>query len=227
MRVLIDGLDLSGKTTLTAALAAELEARGRTVVEHRGFLAERHPARRLLKMLPLVRQPDSTLVTTAYLTAGYVLDSLLVRAVASEPAGTVLIQDGYVDRTVAFGMAGGPYLAAVLALRWPRVFAPFDVAVYLHASAEARRARLGMREKPDAVDIRGAEDAEFAATFTAMLTRGMGRRHHKLLVFDTSAHDPGEMAATIADTLLGTGTGTGTVPATAPALVVSGLERAA
>ncbi|MGW8700683.1 hypothetical protein ACWGOK_27800 [Streptomyces eurythermus] len=220
MRVLIDGLDLSGKTTLTAALAAELEARGRTVVEHRGFLAARHPARRLLKKLPLVRQPDSTLVTTAYLTAGYVLDSLLVRAGAAEPAGTVLIQDGYVDRTVAFGMAGGPYLAAVLALRWPRLFAPFDVAVYLHAPADARRVRLGARHAPDAVDIRGVEDAEFAATFTAMLTRGMGRRHKKLLIFDTSAHSPKEMAVAVADALLG-------VPAQTQLAALGELERAA
>ncbi|MEU7022342.1 hypothetical protein ABZ990_17010 [Streptomyces sp. NPDC046203] len=223
MRVLIDGLDLSGKTTLTAALAAELEARGRTVVEHRGFLSDRHPARRLLKQLPLVRQPDSTLVTTAYLTAGYLLDSLLVRTRAAEPANTVLIQDGYVDRTVAFGMAGGPHLAAVLALRWPRVFAPFDVAVYLHAPADTRRARLGTRQTPDAVDIRGVQDPEFAATFTAMLTQGMGRRHRKLLILDTSAHDPKEMATAIADALLGTWATA--VPAPLPAL--GELERAA
>ncbi|MFJ9743328.1 hypothetical protein [Streptomyces sp. NPDC101166] len=51
MRVLADGLDLSGKTTLTAALAAELAAWGRTVVEHKGFLADRF-GRRLT-----VRQP--------------------------------------------------------------------------------------------------------------------------------------------------------------------------
>ncbi|MFD8915551.1 hypothetical protein [Streptomyces sp. NPDC059575] len=220
MRVLVDGLDLSGKTTLVTALADELEARGRSVLTHKGLLAPRHPARRLLRKLPLVRQPDSTLVTTAYLTAGYVLDSLLVRTFAPDQAGTVLIQDGYVDRTVAFGMAGGPYLAAVLALRWPRVFAPFDVAVHLHAPADARRTRLGAREKPDAVDIRGVEDAEFAATFTAMLTRGMGRRHKKLLVFDTSAHSPKEMATAVADALLGTS-------ATVPALVPGELERAA
>ncbi|WP_043224331.1 hypothetical protein [Streptomyces sp. NRRL F-5193] len=222
MRVLVDGLDLSGKTTLTAALADELEARGRTVLTRKGLLAPRHPARRLLRKLPLVRQPDSTLVTTAYLTAGYVLDSLLVRASAPDPAGAVLIQDGYVDRTVAFGMAGGPYLAAVLALRWPRVFAPFDVAVYLHAPADARRTRLGARENPDAVDIRGVEDAEFAATFTAMLTCGMGRRHKKLLVFDTSAHSPEEMATAVTDALLGA-----PAPVTVPALVLGELERAA
>ncbi|MFJ3762554.1 hypothetical protein [Streptomyces sp. NPDC090080] len=202
MRVLIDGLDLSGKTTLTAALATELAARGRTVAKHKGFLADRHPARRALKKLPLVRQPDSTLVTTAYLTAGYLVDSLLTRTAAPEPPGTVLIQDGYVDRTVAFGMAGGPYLSAALALRWPRLFAPFDLAVYLTAPAEVRRNRLGARETPDAVDIRGVEDTRFADTFNAMLTCGMGRRHDRLLVLDTSVHQPEEMAATIATTLL-------------------------
>ncbi|MGC5000563.1 hypothetical protein [Streptomyces sp. DT195] len=221
MRVLIDGLDLSGKTTLTHALMAELERRGQSVVPHRGFLAARHPFRRLLKKLPLVRQPDSTLVTTAYLSAGYVVDSLLVRVARPTPPGTVLIQDGYVDRTVAFGMAGGPYLAAVLALRWPRLFAPFDVAVYLHAPTDARAARLGRREMPDAVDIRGVQDPAFADTFTAMLIQGMGRRHDRLLVFDTSLHRPEEMAAAIADTLL--------TPVLAPALgtTASRLERVA
>ncbi|MGV9322542.1 hypothetical protein [Streptomyces sp. NPDC003660] len=202
MRVLIDGLDLSGKTTLTHALKAELERRGQAALPHRGFLATRHPFRRLLKKLPLVRQPDSTLVTAAYLSAGYLVDSLLVRLAPPTPPGTVLIQDGYVDRTTAFGMAGGPYLAAVLALRCPRVFAPFDVAVYLHAPTDARAARLGRREMPDAVDIRGVRDPAFADTFTAMLIRGMGRRHDRLLVFDTSQHRPEAMAAAIADTLL-------------------------
>lgn len=221
MRVLVDGLDLSGKTTLVTALATELEARGQQVAQHRGLLATRHPARRLLKKLPLVRQPDSALVTGAYLLAGYVLDGVLVRAAAPELPGSVLIQDGYVDRTVAFGMAGGPYLSAVLALRWPRLFAPFDVAVYLHAPAAVRRTRLGLREKPDAVDIRGVEDTVFAETFTAMLTRGMGRRHNKLLVFDTSQHQPEQMAVAIADTLLGARL------APAPATAVGELERAA
>ncbi|MFI1191055.1 hypothetical protein [Streptomyces californicus] len=222
MRILVDGLDLSGKTTLVTALAAELESRGRSVLTHKGLLAPRHPARRALRKLPLVRQPDSALITGAYLLAGYVVDSALVRVSAPEPVGAVLIQDGYVDRTVAFGMAGGPYLSAVLALRWPRVFAPFDLAVYLHAPADARRTRLGVREEPDAVDIRGVEDAEFAATFTAMLTRGMGRRHKKLLVFDTSAHSPKEMATAVADALLGT-----PAAAAVPALVPGELERAA
>lgn len=221
MRVLVDGLDLSGKTTLVTALATELEGRGHPVTRHRGLLATCHPARRALKRLPLVRQPDSALVTGAYLLAGYVLDGVLVRAVAPEARDTVLIQDGYVDRTVAFGMAGGPYLTAALALRCSRLFASFDVAVYLHAPAEVRRARLGLRERPDAVDIRGVEDTDFAAAFTAMLIHGMGPRHRRLLVFDTSQHSPDQMAPAIADALLDTS------PAPASAPPVGELERAA
>jgi dTMP kinase len=113
-----------------------------------------------------------------------------------------MVQDGYADRTVAFGMAGGPYLAVCLALRWPRVFASFDLAVYLHAPADARAARLAVRQDPDVNDIRTVRDTGFAETFTAMLVHGMGRRHQRLLVFDTSRHVPEEMAATVVGTLL-------------------------
>ncbi|MDP4510351.1 nucleoside/nucleotide kinase family protein [Nonomuraea turcica] len=217
MRILIDGLDLSGKTTLVAALAQELQKRGHAAVRHRGMLAQHHPLEPLLKRLPLVRQPDSAFITTAFLTAGYALDALLVAVDPPEPRQAVIIQDGYVDRTVAFGMAGGPYLAAALALRWTGLFAAFDVAVYLHAPVEERRRRLAVRSKPDAVDIRGVQDPVFAETFTAMLVRGMGRRHRRLLVFDTSQHTPAQMATTVADMALQQ---TGTAAR-------AGLERAA
>jgi thymidylate kinase len=196
-RILVDGLDMSGKTTLTGAIIDALAGRGIPAMRHRGMLAERHPLEQWLhRRFPLVRQPESSLVTTAWL-AGFALDGLLSRADPPRPAGTVMVQDGYADRTVAFGMAGGPYLAACLALRWPRVFAPFDLSVYLHAPAEARAARLAVRRNPDANDVRTVRDTAFAETFTAMLARGMGRRHRRLLVFDTSRHAPQEMAAAV------------------------------
>jgi dTMP kinase len=132
----------------------------------------------------------------------------------------VIVQDGYVDRTVSFGMAGGPYLAAALALRWPRLFLPFDVAVYLHAPTEVRRVRLAGRTDADPVDIRGVEDPAFADRFSATLVHGMGRRHRNLLVFDTSLHTPEEMAARVADLALGPAPRTGVV-------AVSGHRKAA
>ncbi|HTU74508.1 MAG TPA: hypothetical protein VMG38_13415 [Trebonia sp.] len=190
-RILVDGLDLSGKTTLVGAIVTALGELGVPAVAHRGMLAGHHPLERWLRrVFPLVRQPDSGVVTAAFLLAGFALDRVLVAVAPPRPAGVVLVQDGYADRAVAVGMAGGPYLAACLALRWPRVFASFDVAVYLHAPDTARAARLSARPDPDVNDVRSAQDAGYAATFTAMLVNGMGRRHRELLVFDTSAHSP-------------------------------------
>lgn len=201
-RILVDGLDMSGKTTLTRAIIAALAGRGIPAQRHRGMLAGHHPLEQWLhRSFPLVRQPESGAVTTAWLT-GFALDGLLSRVDPPRPAGTVLVQDGYADRTVAFGMAGGPYLAACLALRWPRVFASFDLSVYLHAPAEARAARLAVRENPDANDVRTVRDTAFAEAFTAMLVHGMGRRHQRLLVFDTSRHAPEEIAAIVVGELL-------------------------
>jgi thymidylate kinase len=201
-RILVDGLDMSGKTTLTNAIITALAGHGIAAQRHRGMLAEHHPLEGWLhRKFPLVRQPESSAVTTAWL-AGFALDGLLSRVDPPQPAGTVMVQDGYADRTVAFGMAGGPYLAACLALRWPRVFAPFDLSVYLHAPAEARAARLAVRPDPDANDVRTVRDTAFAETFTAMLVRGMGRCHRRLLVFDTSRHAPEEMAAIVVSEFL-------------------------
>jgi thymidylate kinase len=201
-RILVDGLDMSGKTTLTSAIIDALAEHGIAALRHRGMLAEHHPLEQWLhQAFPLVRQPESSAVTTAWL-AGFALDGLLSRVDPPKPAGTVMVQDGYADRTVAFGMAGGPYLTACLALRWPWVFASFDLAVYLHAPAEARAARLAVRPDPDANDVRTVRDTAFAETFTAMLVRGMGRRHRQLIVFDTSRHEPEEMAATVVGELL-------------------------
>jgi len=200
-RILVDGLDLTGKTTLTQAIVDALAERGVPAMRHRGMLAARHPLERWLKKLPLVRQPDSSMITSAFLLGGYALDGVLARLAPPQPAGIVLVQDGYADRTAAFGMAGGPFLAACLALRWPQVFAAFDVAVYLHAPAPVRASRLADRRDADAGDIRSVEDLQFAQTFTAMLTRGMGRRHRTLLVFDTSRHTPQEMAEAVVELL--------------------------
>ncbi len=202
-RVLVDGLDLTGKTTLTAAIIAALGERGVPAVPHRGMLAGHYPLeQRLRRTFPLVRQPDSSLVTSVFLLGAFPLDRVLAAVDPPQPAGTVLVQDGYADRAAALGMAGGPYLAACLALRWPRLYAPFDVAVYLHAPAETRAARLAGRPDADVNDFRSVRDTGFADTFTAMLTRGMGRRHRQLLIFDTSRHGPEEMAAAVTALLL-------------------------
>ncbi|MEV0620276.1 hypothetical protein AB0I81_43630 [Nonomuraea sp. NPDC050404] len=199
MRILVDGLDLTGKTTLVHELTTTLTERGIPTRSHTWMLARRHPFAAALRRLPRVRQPDSGAITAALLGPGYLLDGLLVRCAPPDRPGEVIIQDGYADRCTAFGMAGGPHLAACLALRWRRLFAPFDIAVYLHAPTEVRAERLATRPNPDAGDRRSVEDHAFADTFAAMLVQGMGRRHQQLRVFDTSRRRPGDIAADIAD----------------------------
>nr|WP_255360223.1 hypothetical protein [Kitasatospora sp. MBT66] len=203
MRILVDGLDMSGKTTLVTNLVGAFESLGHPAARHRGFLAGHHPVKKALKRLRLVRQPDSALITTAYLLGGYAVDAALVRLDPPQPTGAILVQDGYVDRTVAFGMSGGPYLSAALALRCAHLFAPFDLAVYLHAPVETRAERMAGREKVDAVDRRSVEDPAFAHRFNAFLLHGMGRRHRNLLVFDTSEHSPEHMAEIVVAAALG------------------------
>jgi hypothetical protein len=222
-RILVDGLDLTGKTTLTAAIITALGERGVPAVRHRGMLAGHYPLeQRLRRTFPLVRQPDSSLVTSVFLLGAFPLDRVLAAIDSPQPAGAVLVQDGYADRTAALGLAGGPYLAARLAMRWPRIYAPFDVAVYLHAPAAIRAARLAARPDADVNDFRSARDTEFADRFTAMLIRGMGRRHRQLLVFDTSRHAPEEMAAAVTSLLLA-----GRPPGAAPVLPEPATGRAA
>lgn len=209
LRVLVDGVDMAGKSTLVRALVAELEARGVPAVRHRGMLAGLHP----LRQLSSARQPDSWWTTTAYVVGGFLLDGLLVQILPPRPRGRVIVQDSYGDRTVAFGMAGGPYLAAVLALRWPRVFARFDLAVYLHASHEARAARLGQgRGHIDVRDERTVRDTAFTERFHAFHVHGMGRRHDRLMVLDSSLRSPADMAREIADRLLTEHAPTGPCP---------------
>ncbi|MDX3855778.1 hypothetical protein [Streptomyces sp. AK02-01A] len=196
-RILVDGLDLSGKTTLVDALLALLTERGVPALRHRGMLAEHHPLERLLKRLPLSQQYESSAITAAYLAGGFALDALLVRVDPPRCGGAVLIQEGYVDRTMAVGLAGGPYLSAALALWASRHFTAFDVAVYVHASPAVRRARMERRERVDIGDRHSVEDESFAHRFNSALLHHLGRRHRALLIFDTEQHSPEQMARRI------------------------------
>ena len=77
-RILANGLDLTGKTTLTAAIIAAVGERGVPAVPHCGILAGHYPLeRRLRRTFPLVRQPDSSLVTSVFLLGAFPLDRVL------------------------------------------------------------------------------------------------------------------------------------------------------
>ncbi|MGA5703060.1 hypothetical protein [Peterkaempfera bronchialis] len=138
------------------------------------------------------REPDAALL----------LAPLLVRLRPPAAGGCeVLIQDGYVDRTAAFGIASGPYLAARATLRWPRMFARCDLAVHVTADIKMRAERLRGRDHIDVRDLRSARDELFADRFHQALAT-MGRRHQRLINLDTTGWDAAEVARGLADAIL-------------------------
>ncbi|MFJ5122389.1 hypothetical protein [Kitasatospora sp. NPDC088548] len=197
LRLLVDGLDLTGKTTLVDALLAHLAEQGVAARRHCGMLAARHPLEQALDRLPVPWHRSSP-VTAAHLVGGFALDAVLARHShgRGDAGAAVVIQESYVDRTVAAGLAMGPYLPAVLALWAARFFPSFDLAVYLHADVAVRRARLESRDPADVDDgdRHTVEDEDFARRFDAALLHHLGRRHGAVLVLDSGRHTPDAMA---------------------------------
>jgi dTMP kinase len=177
MRLLIDGPDLSGKTTLVNLLRARLEGLGWNVVCHKG---RRHPtpvSRLLVKISPN-RHPDS-----AALNAAYILESLLDHFYEKPvPENTVLITEGYVDRSIAYGLARQLSWPCRLALRARRFFPSFDLAILVVADLKTRSARLAQRKNPSEIDRRSIDaHHRFLAAY-----RTVFRRHANRLIIDTS-----------------------------------------
>jgi len=186
--VLIEGLDLTGKTTLARMLVAELTGRGIPAVHRRGFLARRHPLDWLLERSAPGDRPRSQALNAAFLF-GAVLDRMIAAPHRSRGLGVVLVQESYVDRAVAYGVAAGRWPLAVAAARCPRLFARFDLAVITHAPPAARLERLIARGDGDAVDRLTLTSQAFAGTFDEVLVRVAGR-HRMVLRVDTSLRGP-------------------------------------
>jgi thymidylate kinase len=197
--VLIEGLDLTGKTTLARTLVAQLTRSGVPVMHHRGFLARRHPLAWLLEHTAPGDRPGSQALNAAFL-CGAALDRLIAAGQTYRGPG-VLVQESYVDRAVAYGAAAGRWPLAMAAARHPRVFARFDLAVITHAPPATRLERLIARGDGDAVDRLTLTDQAFPDTFYEVLTQVAGR-HRRVLRVDTSLRGPHDVAGEIAAELV-------------------------
>jgi len=194
--VLVEGMDLTGKTTLSRLLVAELETRGLNAVHHRGFLASRHPMRRLLERTTPGNKPSSWLLNAAFV-AGALMDRVLPGVLDDD--NDVVVHESYVDRAIAYGVAEGAWPVARLAARWSRAFAAFDLAVLTHAPLEVRQARMRERgSTSDRVDARTVRSARFERTFSGVLQQ-VARRHRHLMRADSAAQPAQAIAAAIAD----------------------------
>jgi thymidylate kinase len=146
MRILVDGMDLSGKTTLAKALVAALQARGIAARRnvgglHKGWLdAFAQWAYRRCR-------PGSVLVS--WLFAGVMLaDALRARHRASE----VVMQEAYAEHTIAFAEGFGRRAPAWVVRALRRWLPRFDRIVVLTAGHQERVRRFGARGQNDAVD---------------------------------------------------------------------------
>lgn len=194
--VLVEGMDLTGKTTLSRLLVAELETRGLTAVHRRGFLASRHPMRRLLERTAPGDKPSSRLLNAAFV-AGALMDRVLPGILDDD--SDVVVHESYVDRAIAYGVAEGSWPVARLAARWPHAFAAFDLVVLTHAPLEVRQARLRERgSTSDRVDARTVRSAHFEQSFVDVLQH-VARRHRRLMRADSTAQPAKAIAAKIAE----------------------------
>jgi dTMP kinase len=127
------------------------------------------------------RHPDS-----AVLNAAYIAESLLDRLYEREvPENTVLITEGYVDRSIAYGLARQLGWPSRLALKVRHLFPSFDLAILVIADLKTRSARMAERETPSEIDRRSIDaHHRFLAAYRAVF-----RRHSNRLVIDTSKVD--------------------------------------
>ncbi|HEY7424809.1 MAG TPA: hypothetical protein VH682_11315 [Gemmataceae bacterium] len=140
--VLIEGLDLAGKSTLVGNLQRELTRRGIPVRVSRNALCPDSPIATLADQLR--RDPQAGLVETgALFLAAHLWDA---RHFTPPPDGMIHLQDSCWLRTLAYhSWKDTPAIPEQLA-REARYFPRFDAAAFLTARIEERQRRLAQRE---------------------------------------------------------------------------------
>lgn len=118
-----------------------------------------------------------------------VLDDVLV---------DVVVQESYVDRAVAYGVAAGNWPAARWAARHPGAFPRFDLALITRAGHVVRLERLAGRDRADGVDAVTVADAAFEGRFCRALHQ-VARRHRRVRHIDTAATASEQAARAAAD----------------------------
>lgn len=140
--VLIEGLDLAGKTTLCEGLVQKLEAIGLIVVLSKNNLLGQNAVGKRAKEYAL-GTPVTNLETGALFLASHFYDTTLFQI---PPEGVVHLQDSSWLRTVSHHSMHGtpvvPELAEALFDAHPK----FGTVIYLTANIEVRKQRVIERE---------------------------------------------------------------------------------
>jgi len=191
--ILIEGLDLAGKSTLFHRLVAELQQRGVAVRTSRNALC---PENRIALLADeLRRDPTAGFVETgALFLAAHCWDA---RHFRRPPAGTVQIQDSSWLRTLAFHTHHRTPAIPEELRSASASFPAFDAAIFLTASIERRRQRLAMREaeQPGSNDWQDHLVAKAPHEFRALENelRRMAIEYAGAVELDTTVLSPDEV----------------------------------
>jgi len=199
--ILIEGLDLAGKSTLVRGLRDELNRRGIPVRVSRNALCPENPIAPLADALR--RDPDAgSLETGAIFLASHVWDA---RHFRRPPTGTLHIQDSCWLRTLAYHTFNNtPMIPDLLRVAIP-TFPRFEAAVYLTANIGQRCRRLRMREQeqPGCNDRSDLAVVRDPISFQELETRlrALAEELTSARSIDTTALGPSEIVDTVLQTV--------------------------
>ena len=193
--ILIEGLDLAGKSTLVRNLQSELTRRGLPVHVSRNALCQDNPIAPVADALR--RDPNAGLLETgALFLASHLWDA---RNFQPPPDGMIHIQDSCWLRTLAYHtIHGTPGIPEHLCSA-SQGFPTFELALFLTADIALRQRRLLMREhdRPGSNDVGDHAVNHRPALFLSMEEQ---LRHElsdmiRPVLIDTSNLNPVEVTA--------------------------------
>lgn len=192
--VLVEGLDLAGKSTLVRGLIQHFESTGYTVRYSRNSTVPDNQVALKADALRM-RKSASRLETGALFLAAHLNDALLFEA---PPVGVVHLQDSSWLRTLAYHSLRDTPIIPQLVYQAKDYQPDFDVVVYLTATMKARESRLlqRMAESPeendhnDALVVRDPNKAQANDEVLMAVTKDC---YPQTVVIDTSCMSPREV----------------------------------
>ncbi len=148
--ILVEGLDLAGKSTLVARLRESLEATGFSLRGSNGELCPQNPTARVAREMVRWDEGFGGLEAGALFLSAQMWDARHFRPPSS---GQIHLQDSSWLRSLAFERVLGSPIVAQMMEEQAKNLPAFDQALILTASLETRARRLKQREKNDLHDL--------------------------------------------------------------------------
>ncbi len=189
-RILVEGVDLVGKTTLVHGLVAALKERGLDARRNAGPLYPGLIARMATRRYRSGRDPRAPVQTWLFVGAAW---HDVLRA-DTRGHGAILVQEAGIDHTIALARALGRPVAAAAATAAAAWTPGFDATILVTCNLATRRTRLASRPHADALDRLLVDDPTAATMLETELHARVSARAN-LLILDSAAAPPDVLVA--------------------------------